>query len=145
MAETTPAPAVASPPPPLDISSRFPLHLIKSEIIPPAPSRSASGSAAAADYLLDFFGHSWIAYVAASLVVISHFPEPLSEAETKIGSIYRQVIELSREADVHVSAVCWSPALPSVGELAVALADRIVLLSYSEDEGSTGEFVMPII
>ncbi|KAH6791585.1 hypothetical protein C2S52_002062 [Perilla frutescens var. hirtella] len=139
MAEATPV-AASPPPPPLDIVSHLPLHLIKSDIIPPAPSRSGSGSAPAADFLHDFAGHSWIAYGAASLVVISHFPNPLSEAETKIGPISRQVIELSREADVHVSAVCWSPATPSAGELAVALGDRIVLLSYNEDETSSSSF-----
>ncbi|XP_047938214.1 uncharacterized protein LOC125185681 isoform X1 [Salvia hispanica] len=139
MAEATSA-AVSPPPPPLDVGSRFPLHLIKSEIIPPAPSRSRCGSAAAADFLLDFAGHSWIAYGAASLVVISHLPDPLSEAETRIGPIYHQVIELSREADAHVSAVCWSPATPSIGELAVALGDRIFLLSYGGDENPTSSF-----
>lgn len=141
MAEATPAVA-SSPPPPLYIGSHLPLHLIKSEIIPPAPSRSGSGSA---DFLLDFAGHSWIAYGATSLVVISHFPNPLSEAETEIGPIYRQVIELSRESDVHISGVCWSPATPSVGELAVALGERIVLLSYNEDDSSLSKFAMPII
>lgn len=132
-------PAAASPPPPLDVTSRFPLHLTKSQIIPPAPSGSA-------DYLFDFAGHSWIAYAAASLVVISHFPDPLSEAQTKIGPIYRQVIELSREADdVHVSAVGWSPEFPSLGELAVALGDRIVLFSYCKDENLTSELHCALI
>lgn len=134
--------AAASSPPPLDITSHLPLQLIKSETIPPAPSRSQSGSEPIADFLLDFTGHSWIAYGASSLLVISHFPNPLLKAETKIGPIYRQVIELSREANVYVSAVCWSPATPSTGELAVALGDCTVLLSYNEDATSSSMFVL---
>ncbi|KAK4411525.1 DmX-like protein 1 [Sesamum angolense] len=131
----------ASPPtPPLDIISHLPLPLIKSQIIPPAPLRSESGSEPAVDFLLDFDGHSWIAYGASSLLVISHFPNPLLEAETKVGPIYRQVIELSPEDADCVSAVSWSPATPSVGELAVALGDSIVLLTYTEDDTSSSSF-----
>ncbi|KAK6158902.1 hypothetical protein DH2020_006216 [Rehmannia glutinosa] len=89
---------------------------------------------------IDFAGHSWIAYGASSLLVISHFPNPLLEAETKIGPIYRQVIELSREVDVYVSAISWSPATPSAGELAVAFGDCIVLLTYNEDKTSSSSF-----
>ncbi|KAI3444391.1 hypothetical protein Pfo_001056 [Paulownia fortunei] len=132
--------SASSPPPPLDIISNLPLQLIKAETIPPAPSRSEPGSEPTVDFLLDFAGHSWIAYGASSLLVISHFPNPLLEAETKIGPIYRQVIELSREAAFHVPAVSWSPATPSVGELAVALGDCIVLLTYNEDETSSSSF-----
>lgn len=139
MGEVTSAAAAASPPP-LDITSHLPLQLIKSEIIAPAPRRSATGSEPTADFLPDFAGHSWIAYAASSLVVISHFPNPLLKAETKIGPLHRQVVELSLEADVYVSAVCWSPATPSTGELAVALADCILLLSYNEDETSSSKF-----
>ncbi|KAL8499639.1 hypothetical protein ACS0TY_019572 [Phlomoides rotata] len=139
MGEVTSAAAAASPPP-LDITSHLPLRLLKSEIIAPAPHRSAAGSEPTADFLPDFAGHSWIAYGASSLVVISHFPNPLLKAETKIGPVHRQVVELSREADVYVSAVCWSPATPSAGELAVASGDRIVLLSYNEDETSSSSF-----
>ncbi|KAG8391959.1 hypothetical protein BUALT_Bualt01G0241500 [Buddleja alternifolia] len=138
MRDVTPAPS--PPPPPPDITSHLPLHLIKSEIIPPAPSRSEPLPESAVDFLLDFAGHSWIAYGAASLLVISHFPNPLSEAETKIGPIFRQVLELSRDGAVFVSSVSWSPATPSVGELAVALDDCIVLLSYNEDETSRSSF-----
>ncbi|KAL0426143.1 UNVERIFIED_CONTAM: hypothetical protein Sradi_1149100 [Sesamum radiatum] len=133
----------ASPPtPPLDIISHLPLPLIKSQIIPPAPLRSESGSEPAVDFLLDFDGHSWIAYGASSLLVISHFPNPLLEVETKVGLIYRQVIELSPEDADCVSAVSWSPATPSVGEVAVALGDSIVLLTYTEDDTSSSKFVL---
>ncbi|PIN24548.1 RAVE (regulator of V-ATPase assembly) complex subunit RAV1/DMX protein, WD repeat superfamily [Handroanthus impetiginosus] len=137
MGESTPAP---SPPLPLDITSHLPLQLIKSEIIPPAPSRSEHGSEPIVDFLLDFAGHSWIAYGASSLLVISHFPDPLLDAETKIGPIYRQEIELSREATVYVSAVAWSPSRPSAGEIAVALGDCIVLLTHGDDETSSSSF-----
>ncbi|KAK6158907.1 hypothetical protein DH2020_006221 [Rehmannia glutinosa] len=137
MREVTPA---STGPPSLDIFSNLPLQLIKSQIIPPAPSRSGPGSEANVDFLLDFAGHSWIAYGASSLLVISHFPNPLLEAETKIGPIYRQVIELSREVDVYVSAISWSPATPSAGELAVAFGDCIVLLTYNEDKTSSSSF-----
>ncbi|KAK6137078.1 hypothetical protein DH2020_029177 [Rehmannia glutinosa] len=139
MREVTPA---STGPPSLDIFSNLPLQLIKSQIIPPAPSRSGPGSEANVDFLLDFAGHSWIAYGASSLLVISHFPNPLLEAETKIGPIYRQVIELSREVDVYVSAISWSPATPSAGELAVAFGDCIVLLTYNEDKTSSSKFVL---
>lgn len=133
---------VTSAPPLLDITSHLPLQLIKSEIIPPAPFILGAGSEPAADFLLDFSGHSWIAYGASSLVVISHFPNPLSEAETKIGPIYRQVIELSTELADYVSAVSWSNAKPSVGELAVAFGDSIVLLTCNEDESSSSKFIV---
>ncbi|KAL3622261.1 hypothetical protein CASFOL_033672 [Castilleja foliolosa] len=125
---------------PIDTFSNLPLRLIKSETIPPAPNRSGPASQANADFLLDFAGHSWIAYGAASLLVISHFPNPLMDAEAKIGPIYRQVIELSQKDGVYVSAVSWSPATPSVGELAVALGDRIVLVTCNEDETSNSSF-----
>ncbi|KAL9176412.1 hypothetical protein ABFS82_02G176700 [Erythranthe guttata] len=130
----------SSPPPSLDITSHLPLQLIKSETIPPAPTRSGTASGPIADFLPEFSGHSWIAYGASSLLVISHFPNPLSEAETKIGPIYRQVIELSRQPADHVSAVSWSSATPSVGELAVALGDSIVLFTCNEDETSSSSF-----
>lgn len=133
------------PPPPFDFASRLPLHLLNYDTIPPAPSRSSSGSEPAVDFLLDFAGYSWIAYGASSLLVISHFPNPILEAETKIAPIYRQVIELSREAAGCVSAVSWSPVTPSVGELAVALGDCIVLLTYSEDEMWSGKFVVVLL
>ncbi|KAL6495596.1 hypothetical protein OROGR_030159 [Orobanche gracilis] len=122
---------------PINISSNLPLELIKSQTIPPAPSRSEAGLQANADFLFDFAGHSWIAYGASSLLVISHFPNPLMKAETKIGPIYRQVIELPREG---VSAISWSPATPSAGELAAALGDRIVLLTCNKDETSSSSF-----
>ncbi|GFP88205.1 dmx-like protein 1 [Phtheirospermum japonicum] len=125
---------------PIDNFSNLPLRLIKSETIPPAPTRSVPGSQANADFLLDFAGYSWIAYGAASLLVISHFPNPLMDAEAKIGPIYRQVIELSQKDGVYVSAVSWSPATPSVGELAVALGDHIVLVTCNEDETSNSSF-----
>ncbi|EPS66388.1 hypothetical protein M569_08390 [Genlisea aurea] len=116
---------------------RLPLQLIQSQIIPPAPSRSRCGSEPIADFLLEFSGLSWIAYGASSAVVIAHFPNPMSEPETKLGPVYRQVIELSRDGESQVSAVSWSPARPSLGELAVALSGFIFLLKYGEDKTSS--------
>ncbi|XP_052192792.1 uncharacterized protein LOC127801585 isoform X2 [Diospyros lotus] len=108
-------------------ADRLPLQIIKSETIPPAPTRSES----AVDWLPEFAGHSWIAYGASSLLVISHFPSPLSEEETLIGPIFRQVFELSADSSASVSAVSWSPATPSAGDLAAALDNCIGLFSHN--------------
>ncbi|KAK3036066.1 hypothetical protein RJ639_029819 [Escallonia herrerae] len=103
--------------------------------IPPAPTRSES----AIDWLPDFAGYSWIAYGASSLLVISHLPSPASDTETLIGPIFRQVLELSSDGSGSVSAVSWSPAAPSLGELAAALDNCIGIFSYGS-EGSNGSF-----
>ncbi|KZV57684.1 hypothetical protein F511_03144 [Dorcoceras hygrometricum] len=125
-----------------DITSFLPLKLIKSQIIPPAPSRPKHGSEHVIDWLLDFAGYSWIAYGASSLLVISHFPNPLSQAEAKIGPIFRQVLELSPicGSDFCVSAVAWSPSEPSSGELGAAIDECIQLFSYNSDDTSSSSF-----
>ncbi|XP_073278071.1 uncharacterized protein [Primulina huaijiensis] len=125
-----------------DIASYLPLKLIKSEIVPPAPSRPKHGSEHVIDWLLDFAGYSWIVYGASSLLVISHFPNPSSQAEAKIGPVFRQVLELSRSrgSDVCVSAVSWSPAEPCVGELGAAIDECIQLFSYNSDDTSSSSF-----
>ncbi|OVA14729.1 WD40 repeat [Macleaya cordata] len=115
----------------LEISDFLPLQLIKSEIIPPSPDHSIS----IVDWLSDFAGFSWIAYGASSLLVISHFPSPLSQEQNLIGPIFRQVIELSYNESTVVKAVAWSPSVPSDGEIAVALENCICL--FSESSGST--------
>ncbi|KAK2971720.1 hypothetical protein RJ640_004014 [Escallonia rubra] len=120
---------------PIDFADHLPLYLIKSEVIPPAPTRSES----AIDWLPDFAGYSWIAYGASSLLVISHLPSPASDTETLIGPIFRQVLELSSDGSGSVSAVSWSPASPPLGELAAALDNCIGLFSYGL-EGSNGSF-----
>ncbi|XP_058100511.1 uncharacterized protein LOC131245220 isoform X2 [Magnolia sinica] len=114
------------------ISSILPLELIKSQKIPPSPNRSDSSI----DFLLDFSGFSWIAFGASSLLVISHFPSPLSHQETLTGPIFRQVIELpcGGSGPTIVNAVAWSPSRPSDGEIAAASENRICL--YSADSGS---------
>ncbi|PSS03929.1 DmX-like protein [Actinidia chinensis var. chinensis] len=119
----------------IDFADNLPLRLIQSETIPPAPTRSES----AIDWLPDFAGYSWIAYGASSLLVISHFPSPLSEEETSIGPIFRQVFELSTHSSASVSSVHWSPSVPSSGDLAVALDNCVGLFSHNSSV-SDGSF-----
>ncbi|KAF5197700.1 Dmx-like protein [Thalictrum thalictroides] len=105
----------------------LPLQLIRPDIIPPSPNR---GSESTIDWLEDYLGFSWIAYAASSLLVISHFPSPLSSSETVIGGpIYHQTIELSNHDSSVVKALAWSPSLPSHGEIAVAIENCICLCS----------------
>ncbi|KAJ8529305.1 hypothetical protein K7X08_036140 [Anisodus acutangulus] len=117
------------------VVSVLPLQLIKSEIIPPAPNRSKSQSEfePAIDWQPNFAGYSWIAYGASSLLVIRQFPNPLSQTETVIGTIFQQVLELSIDGTGTVSAVAWSPVTPSSGDLAAALDNCIGLFSYNSD------------
>ena len=112
-------------------SDHLPLRLIKSEIIPPAPNPTKSGSAVI-DWLPDFVGHSWVAYGASSLLVISHLPSPLSPRD---GPIFRQVFELSSPNSADVAAVSWSPADPSAGDVAAAADDRIFVFQYDSGPG----------
>lgn len=122
-----------------DLTHHLPLQLIKSETIPPSPNISESGSSAV-DWLPDFAGYSWIAYGATSLLVISHFPSPLSPHQSRIGPIFRQVFELLPSSDV-VSAV-WSPAIPSSGDLAAAADNRIFLFQYDPSPGIFALFLV---
>jgi len=114
-----------------DLYNRLPLRLIESEIIPPAPNTTKSGSAVI-DWLPDFAGHSWVAYGASSLLVVSHFPSPLSPQD---GPIFRQVFELPSPNSADVSAVTWSLADPSAGELASAAGDSIFIFQYDAGPG----------
>ncbi|XP_055817097.1 uncharacterized protein LOC129886437 isoform X2 [Solanum dulcamara] len=118
-----------------DVVSKLPLQLIKSEIIPPVPNRSKYPSEfePAIDWQPNFAGYSWIAYGASSLLVIRQFPNPLSQTETVIGTVFRQVLELSIDGTGTVSAVAWSPVTPSSGDLAAALDNCIGLFSYNSD------------
>lgn len=118
-----------------DVVSQLPLQLIKSEIIPPAPNRSKSHSEfePAIDWQPNFAGYSWIAYGASSLLVIRQFPNPLSQTETVIGTVFQQVLELSIDGTGTVSAVAWSPVTPSSGDIAAALDNCIGLFSYDSD------------
>ncbi|KAK1412198.1 hypothetical protein QVD17_33237 [Tagetes erecta] len=109
----------------------FPFQLIKSETVPPAPTRTES----AIDWLPDYLGHAWIAYAASSLLVISHFPSPSVNDEASVDPFFRQVIELSSDGSADVSAVSWSPALVSSGEVAASLDDCIGVFSHNS-EGS---------
>lgn len=130
----------SSSPTPFDIASHLPLRLIKSEVIPPAPNRPESVHEPTIDWLHDFAGYTWIAYGAASLLVISHFPNPLSESETLIGPIFRQVFELSVDGTGTVSAVAWSPVTPSTGDVAAVLDCCIGLFSYISENSSNSSF-----
>ncbi|XP_008437872.2 uncharacterized protein LOC103483174 isoform X1 [Cucumis melo] len=113
----------------MDPISRLPLPLLGSEPIPSAPNRlDPPGSSI--DWIPDFAGYAWVAYGASSLLVISHFPSPLSPNETKFGPIFRQVLELSGDHLSAVNAVSWSPVLPSEGELAAAAGNRIWVFSH---------------
>lgn len=104
-----------------DLMDSLPLLLQRHDIVPPAPTRSPTGSTV--DWIPDFAGYAWVAYGASSLLVISHLPKPspLSRDETAIGPILRQVFELPD----HVSAVSWS----SKGVVAAASGNGIFLFS----------------
>nr|DAD17949.1 TPA_asm: hypothetical protein HUJ06_019412 [Nelumbo nucifera] len=120
----------------IEISDLLPLELIKSETIPPSPNRSVS----TIDWLPDFAGYSWIAYGASSLLVISHFPSPLSQEETSIGPFFRQVIELSSDESAVVKAAAWSPVIPSKGELAAVLENCICLYSANSGDNNGSSY-----
>ncbi|KAL5859510.1 hypothetical protein ACOSQ4_000806 [Xanthoceras sorbifolium] len=120
--------------PAIDPTRHLPLSLLRSEYVPEAPTRSPS----TLDWIPEFAGYSWVAYGASSLLVISHFPFPLSQDETLIGPIYRQVFELSHDSSP-VTGVSWSPVTPSIGELAAASGNRISV--FAHDSGnSKGSF-----
>ncbi|KAH9620822.1 hypothetical protein KSS87_015129 [Heliosperma pusillum] len=102
-------------------NDHLPLRLIQSETLPPSHTVSPTIRSTNADFLPDFAGYAWVAYAASSLLVISHFPSPLSPHHP----ISRQVIPLS--PTYAVSAVAWSDAVPSSGDLA-AVVDRRVFL-----------------
>lgn len=110
------------------LSNHLPLHLFRSETIPPAPIQGAL------DFLPNFAGYSWVGYAASSLLVISHFPSPLSPEESLIGPIFRQVLELSSDDSTTITAVSWSPFTPSTGDIAAAASNCIYVLS--PDSGS---------
>ncbi|KAJ7951329.1 Transducin family protein/WD-40 repeat protein [Quillaja saponaria] len=124
-----------SPVPTIDPIDHLPLQLLRSDIIPPAPTRSKS----TIDWLPNFSGYSWVAYGASSLLVISHFPSPLSSEETLIGPIFRQVFELSSDQSSAVAAVSWSPESPSFGELA-AVAENCIWVFSHDSSSSKGSF-----
>ncbi|XP_017699904.2 uncharacterized protein LOC103713736 isoform X2 [Phoenix dactylifera] len=119
-----------------DITDLLPLPLVRSQLIPPAPNRRAS----AIDWLPDFGGASWIAYGAASLIVISHFPSPLSPHETLVGPFFQQVIDppvsAAGDGPAAVNAVAWCPSRPSEGEIAAALGSSIWMYSPVLDNES---------
>ncbi|XVF33142.1 hypothetical protein REPUB_Repub17cG0142900 [Reevesia pubescens] len=121
----------------VDPTDHLPLSFLRSELIPPAPNRSELSI----DWLPDFAGYSWIAYGSSSLLVISHFPSPLSSEQTLMGPIFRQVFELSSSASSPVTAVSWSHVMPSSGELAAASDNCICLFSHdSATSNSKGSF-----
>ncbi|KAK9074295.1 hypothetical protein SSX86_006892 [Deinandra increscens subsp. villosa] len=105
----------------------FPFQLIKSATIPHAPTRTKS----AIDWLPDYLGHAWVAYAASSLLVISHFPSPSEDDEASVDPSFRQVIELSSDGSGDVSAVSWSPASVSGGEVAASLDDCVGVFSHN--------------
>nr|XP_043623601.1 uncharacterized protein LOC122595321 isoform X2 [Erigeron canadensis] len=103
-------------------TTNFPYQLIKSETIPSAPTRPESGI----DWLPDYLGHTWVAYAASSLLVISHFPSP---SENKKDPFFRQVIEVSGDGSGHISSVSWCPA--SSGEVAASLHNCIGIFAHN--------------
>ncbi|KAK6239684.1 hypothetical protein QUC31_005153 [Theobroma cacao] len=137
MAGPTPTSRNATSDSQLDPTDHLPLSLLRSELIPAAPNRSESSI----DWLPDFAGYSWVAYGSSSLLVISHFPSPLSPEQNLMGPIFRQVFELSSDASSPVTAVCWSPVTPSAGELAAASGNCIFLFSHDlETSNSESSF-----
>ncbi|KAK7349415.1 hypothetical protein VNO77_06766 [Canavalia gladiata] len=110
----------------------LPLRLLRSEVVTPAPTFSES----TIDFLPLFSGYSWIAYAASSVLVISHFPSPLSPQQSRIGPIFRQTFELSSHP---VASVSWSPRTPSSGELAAA-AENCIWIFHHDSATTKGSF-----
>ncbi|KAG9154666.1 hypothetical protein Leryth_026330 [Lithospermum erythrorhizon] len=123
---STSATSSPPPPPPFGVSGELPLRLLRSEIIPPAPNTDSA--TASIDWIPDFSGYAWVAYGAASLLVISHFPNPISQTEPLIAPFLKQVLELNGSGSV--SAVSWSPVMPSSGDLAASVDNIIKLFSF---------------
>lgn len=117
----------------IDPTNHLPLSILRSDTVPPAPTRSGS----TIDWLPEFAGYAWIAYGASSLLVISHLPSPLSSDESLIGPILRQVFELSGDHSSAVTSVSWSPVTPSIGELAAASDSCIYVFSH-DSQSSKG-------
>uniref|UniRef100_A0A1D1XGP0 DmX-like protein 1 n=1 Tax=Anthurium amnicola TaxID=1678845 RepID=A0A1D1XGP0_9ARAE len=127
-----------------ELSAILPLELIKIQVVPPAPNRGSS----AIDWLHDFRGFSWIAYGAASLLVISHCPSPTSREEDQVGPFFKQVIEpplhppspvgaasaSAGDGSAAVNAVAWCHSLPSAGEVAAGLGSCVWV--YSPDSSN---------
>ncbi|PRQ58513.1 putative transcription factor WD40-like family [Rosa chinensis] len=122
----------------MDPTPHLPLQILRSDPTPSAPNRS-DPPGSAIDWLPDFLDLSWVSYGASSLLVISHFPSPLSENETVIGPIFRQVFELSGDPSSAVRAVAWSPAVPSLGEVAAAAENCVWVFSH-DSASSKGSF-----
>ncbi|XP_027334436.1 uncharacterized protein LOC113849054 isoform X2 [Abrus precatorius] len=110
----------------------LPLRLLRSDVVTPAPTFSES----TIDFLPHFSGYSWIAYAASSILVITHFPSPLSHSQSRIGPIFRQTFHLSPSP---VTAVSWSPLTPSSAELAAA-SDNCIFLFIHDSATSKGSF-----
>ncbi|WOK91366.1 hypothetical protein Cni_G00057 [Canna indica] len=109
-----------------DIMDLLPLQLVRSQLIPPAPNRRES----AIDWLPEFGGLAWIAYGASSLLVISHFPSPLSGHEDRPDRFFQQVIEPpTMDEHTDLTAVSWCTAQPSDGELAAASGNNVFVYS----------------
>ncbi|KAK7275388.1 hypothetical protein RIF29_16504 [Crotalaria pallida] len=106
----------------LNPTDHLPLHLHRSDVVPPAPTFSPS----TIDFLPHFSSFTWIAYGASSLLVITHFPSPLSLPQSRIGPLFRHSFDLSSP----VSSVSWSPAVPSSGDLAAAARNCIWLFRH---------------
>ncbi|KAH9622667.1 hypothetical protein KSS87_015596 [Heliosperma pusillum] len=115
-------------------NDHLPLRLIQSETLPPSPTVSTTTGSTIADFLPDFAGYAWVAYAASSLLVISHFPSPLSPHQSHLHPLFRQVIPLSPPAAV--SAVAWSAVVPSSGDLAAVVDHRVFLFRYDSSPGS---------
>ncbi|KAI3441725.1 uncharacterized protein J3R85_001750 [Psidium guajava] len=103
----------------LDPIDHLPLPLLRSDVIPPALTRSPIGSTI--DWIPDLAGYAWVAYGASSLLVISHLPSPLSEAEPLIAPFFRQVFDLPQP----VTSVSFS----SDGRVAAASGDCVFIHS----------------
>ncbi|KAL5540048.1 hypothetical protein UlMin_042821 [Ulmus minor] len=138
MAETTHPSTSETPLSAIDPIHNLPLSLLRSDTVPPAPTRTGPPGSTI-DWLPSFADYSWVAYGASSLLVISHFPSPLSSDEAGIGPIYRQVFELSGDSSSSVNAVSWSPVVPSIGELAAAAENCIWVFSH-DSARSKGSF-----
>ncbi|XP_010518332.1 PREDICTED: uncharacterized protein LOC104793635 isoform X1 [Camelina sativa] len=122
MPETTSHDAISPVTDPID---NLPLRQLRSEIVPPAPTRSQSSI----DWLPDFAGYSWLAYGASTLLVISHLPSPLRGDDSTTAPFFRQILEVSGDVSSPVTSVSWSPVTPSLGELAVGSGNYIYLFA----------------
>lgn len=109
-----------------------PYELSIQQDLPPAPNVGTQ----CADWLPRFAGSSWLAYAASSAIVIATAASPLNSGESSSGRFFQQVLETRTNNDGDdcigrslVTSVGWAPVGSSVGQLAAACGNTLLLYS----------------